>query len=62
MDQALESYDVCISLLQSKEKSPPEGNPYTITLPNLRTDAVISAEEVGGGVVKKTSPNNLMQL
>ncbi|XP_058491833.1 calcineurin-binding protein cabin-1 isoform X2 [Solea solea] len=45
MDLALESYDVCTGLLQSKPKSP-EGKYYTINLPNLRTDAVISVEEI----------------
>lgn len=45
MELALESYDVCIGLLQSKPKSP-EGKHYTINLPNLRVDAAISVEEV----------------
>ncbi|XP_029366488.1 calcineurin-binding protein cabin-1 isoform X3 [Echeneis naucrates] len=45
MDLALESYDVCIGLLQSKPKSP-EGKNYTINLPNLRVDATISVEEI----------------
>lgn len=45
MELALESYDVCTGLLQSKPKSP-EGKHYTINLPNLRTDAAISVEEV----------------
>lgn len=45
MELALESYDVCIGLLQSKSKSP-EGKHYTISLPNLRVDAAISVEEV----------------
>lgn len=45
MELALESYDVCIGLLQSKPKTP-EGKLYTINLPNLRVDAAISVEEV----------------
>lgn len=45
MELALESYDVCTGLLQSKPKSP-EGKPYTIMLVNLRVDAAISVEEV----------------
>lgn len=45
MELALESYDVCIGLLQSKPKTP-EGKHYTINLPNLRVDAAISVEEV----------------
>ncbi|KAM9743878.1 calcineurin-binding protein cabin-1 isoform 3-T3 [Menidia menidia] len=45
MDLALESYDVCIGLLQSKPKSA-DGKHYTINLPNLRGDAAISVEEV----------------
>ncbi|XP_059920768.1 calcineurin-binding protein cabin-1 [Gadus macrocephalus] len=45
MEQGLESYDVCTSLLQGKAISP-EGSHYTITLPNLRSDAVISVEEI----------------
>lgn len=45
MEPALESYDVCVGLLQSKAKSP-EGKAYTISLPNLRADAAISVEEV----------------
>lgn len=45
MELALESYDVCVGLLQSKPKTP-EGKPYTISLPNLRVDAAISVEEV----------------
>lgn len=45
MELALESYDVCIGLLQSKPKST-EGKHYTINLPNLRVDAAISVEEV----------------
>lgn len=45
MELALESYDVCVELLQSKPKTP-EGKHYTIKLPNLRVDAVISVEEV----------------
>ncbi|CAL8249872.1 unnamed protein product, partial [Boreogadus saida] len=45
MEQGLESYDVCTSLLQGKATGP-EGSHYTITLPNLRTDAVISVEEI----------------
>lgn len=45
MELALESYDVCIGLLQSKPKTP-EGKHYTINLPNLRLDAAISVEEV----------------
>ena len=46
MELALESYDVCTGLLQSKPKSPEQKN-YTINLPNLRVDAAISVEEVG---------------
>lgn len=45
MDSALESYDVCTGLLQSKPKTPDEKN-YTVSLPNLRADASISLEEV----------------
>ncbi|KAM3610377.1 uncharacterized protein V6R79_003088 [Siganus canaliculatus] len=45
MDLALESYDVCFGLLQSKPKSP-DGKHYTINLPNLRADAAISVEEI----------------
>nr|XP_020446280.1 calcineurin-binding protein cabin-1 isoform X3 [Monopterus albus] len=45
MESALESYDVCIGLLQSKPKTP-EGKPYTIHLPNLHVDAAISVEEI----------------
>ncbi|XP_040898179.1 calcineurin-binding protein cabin-1 isoform X2 [Toxotes jaculatrix] len=45
MELALESYDVCTGLLQSKPKSP-EGKHYTISLPNLRVDAAISVEEI----------------
>ncbi|XP_056232219.1 calcineurin-binding protein cabin-1 isoform X2 [Seriola aureovittata] len=45
MELALESYDVCIGLLQSKPKST-EGKHYTIHLPNLRVDAAISVEEI----------------
>lgn len=45
MELALESYDVCIGLLQSKPKTS-EGKHYTINLPNLRVDAAISVEEV----------------
>lgn len=45
MELALESYDVCIGLLQRKPKTP-EGKHYTINLPNLRVDAAISVEEV----------------
>ncbi|XP_035513588.1 calcineurin-binding protein cabin-1 isoform X4 [Morone saxatilis] len=45
MELALESYDVCTSLLQSKPKTP-EGKHYTINLPNLRVDAAISVEEI----------------
>lgn len=44
MELALESYDVCTGLLQSKPKTP-EGKYYTINLPNLRIDAAISVEE-----------------
>lgn len=43
---ALESYDVCIGLLQSKPKTT-DGKHYTINLPNLHVDAAISVEEVG---------------
>lgn len=45
MELALESYDVCTGLLQSKPKNH-EGKHYTISLPNLRVDAAISVEEV----------------
>ncbi|KAM4576045.1 calcineurin-binding protein cabin-1 isoform 2-T2 [Odontesthes bonariensis] len=45
MELALESYDVCIGLLQNKPKTP-EGKHYTINLPNLRVDAAISVEEI----------------
>lgn len=45
MDLALESYDVCTGLLQSRPKNP-DGKHYTISLPNLRVDAAISVEEV----------------
>ncbi|XP_036954495.1 calcineurin-binding protein cabin-1 isoform X3 [Acanthopagrus latus] len=45
MELALESYDVCIGLLQSKPKTS-EGKHYTINLPNLRVDAAISVEEI----------------
>uniref|UniRef100_A0A3B3XNK7 Uncharacterized protein n=1 Tax=Poecilia mexicana TaxID=48701 RepID=A0A3B3XNK7_9TELE len=45
MDLALESYDVCIGLLQSKPKTA-DGKHYTINLPNLRVDAAISVEEI----------------
>ncbi|XP_019949445.2 calcineurin-binding protein cabin-1 isoform X4 [Paralichthys olivaceus] len=45
MELALESYDVCTGLLQSKPKSPEEKN-YTINLPNLRVDSAISVEEI----------------
>uniref|UniRef100_A0A3B5MH07 Calcineurin-binding protein cabin-1 n=1 Tax=Xiphophorus couchianus TaxID=32473 RepID=A0A3B5MH07_9TELE len=45
MDLALESYDVCIGLLQSKPKTA-GGKHYTINLPNLRVDAAISVEEI----------------
>ncbi|XP_077417378.1 calcineurin-binding protein cabin-1 isoform X3 [Vanacampus margaritifer] len=45
MELALESYDVCTGLLQSKPK-PPGGKYYTIKLPNLRVDAAISVEEI----------------
>eukprot|EP00064_Thunnus_orientalis_P009324 superscaffoldBa00001176_g9347 len=45
MELALESYDVCTGLLQSRPKSP-EGKHYTINLPNLRVDSAISLEEV----------------
>ncbi|XP_051923504.1 calcineurin-binding protein cabin-1 isoform X2 [Hippocampus zosterae] len=45
MELALESYDVCTGLLQSKSK-PPEGRYYTIRLPNLRVDSAISIEEI----------------
>ncbi|XP_026200116.1 calcineurin-binding protein cabin-1 isoform X3 [Anabas testudineus] len=45
MELALESYDVCIGLLQSKPKTP-DGKHYAINLPNLRADAVISVEEI----------------
>uniref|UniRef100_A0A3Q3AJW2 Calcineurin-binding protein cabin-1 n=1 Tax=Kryptolebias marmoratus TaxID=37003 RepID=A0A3Q3AJW2_KRYMA len=45
MELALESYDVCIGLLQSKPKTP-DGKHYTINLPNLRVDAAISVEEI----------------
>lgn len=45
MELALESYDVCTGLLQSKSKNH-EGKHYTITLPNLHVDAAISVDEV----------------
>ncbi|XP_029017692.1 calcineurin-binding protein cabin-1 isoform X2 [Betta splendens] len=45
MEVALESYDICIGLLQSKSKTP-EGKHYTINLPNLHLDAAISVEEI----------------
>ncbi|XP_047447272.1 calcineurin-binding protein cabin-1 isoform X3 [Mugil cephalus] len=45
MELALESYDVCVGLLQSKPKTP-DGKYYTINLPNLRVDAAISVEEI----------------
>uniref|UniRef100_UPI0037E77329 calcineurin-binding protein cabin-1 n=1 Tax=Semicossyphus pulcher TaxID=241346 RepID=UPI0037E77329 len=45
MELAQESYDVCVSLLQSKPKTA-EGKAYTINLPNLRVDAAISVEEI----------------
>ncbi|XP_028269618.1 calcineurin-binding protein cabin-1 isoform X2 [Parambassis ranga] len=45
MESALESYDVCIGLLQSKPKTS-DGKHYTITIPNLRVDAAISVEEI----------------
>ncbi|XP_061133994.1 calcineurin-binding protein cabin-1 isoform X2 [Syngnathus typhle] len=45
MELALESYDVCTGLLQSKPK-PPEGRYYTIKLPNLSLDAAISVDEI----------------
>uniref|UniRef100_A0A3B5AI00 Calcineurin-binding protein cabin-1 n=1 Tax=Stegastes partitus TaxID=144197 RepID=A0A3B5AI00_9TELE len=45
MELALESYDVCIGLLQSKPKNP-DGKHYTIHLPNLHVDAAISVEEI----------------
>lgn len=45
MDLALESYDMCTGLLQTKTKNH-EGKHYTISLPNLRVDAAISVEEV----------------
>ncbi|KAI3372339.1 hypothetical protein L3Q82_022837, partial [Scortum barcoo] len=45
MELALESYDVCVALLQNKPKTP-EGKHYTISLPNLRVDAAISVEEI----------------
>uniref|UniRef100_A0A8C6MCT5 Calcineurin-binding protein cabin-1 n=1 Tax=Nothobranchius furzeri TaxID=105023 RepID=A0A8C6MCT5_NOTFU len=45
MDLALESYDVCVGLLQSKQKTP-DGKHYTVNLPNLRVDAAISVEEI----------------
>ncbi|KAM9393412.1 calcineurin-binding protein cabin-1 isoform 2-T2 [Pholidichthys leucotaenia] len=45
MELALESYDVCIGLLQSKAKTA-DGSHYTINLPNLRVDAAVSVEEI----------------
>ncbi|XP_041854436.1 calcineurin-binding protein cabin-1 isoform X2 [Melanotaenia boesemani] len=45
MELALESYDVCIGLLQSKPKTA-DGKHYTINLPNLCVDAAISVEEI----------------
>lgn len=44
MDQALESYDVCTDMLQSRART--TDDKYTIYLPNLRVDAAISVEEV----------------
>lgn len=51
MELALESYDVCTGLLQSKPKDP-EGKYYTINLPNLRVDSAISVEEVSFFYIK----------
>ncbi|KAJ0068038.1 hypothetical protein NL108_015078 [Boleophthalmus pectinirostris] len=45
MELASESYDECLSWLQSKPKTS-EGKYDTITLPNLRMDATISVEEI----------------
>ncbi|XP_072288589.1 calcineurin-binding protein cabin-1 [Eucyclogobius newberryi] len=45
MELASESYDVCLSWLQTKPKAS-EGKCCTITLPNLRVDATISVEEI----------------
>lgn len=59
---ALESYDVCVGLLQSKPKTP-EGKHYTISLPNLCVDAAISVEEVSLLAHKKSSPiSNILQF
>uniref|UniRef100_A0A673YLN3 Calcineurin binding protein 1 n=1 Tax=Salmo trutta TaxID=8032 RepID=A0A673YLN3_SALTR len=44
MDQALESYDVCTDMLQSRART--TDDKYTIYLPNLRVDAAISVEEI----------------
>lgn len=52
MELALESYDVCVGLLQSKPKTP-DGKHYTINLPNLRADAAISVEEVSDHELRK---------
>ncbi|XP_067083955.1 calcineurin-binding protein cabin-1 [Osmerus mordax] len=45
MELALENYDMCAGLLQSRPK-PTEGKEYTIYLPNLKVDASISLEEI----------------
>uniref|UniRef100_A0A3B4BMY8 Uncharacterized protein n=1 Tax=Periophthalmus magnuspinnatus TaxID=409849 RepID=A0A3B4BMY8_9GOBI len=45
MELASESYEECLSWLQSKPKTS-EGKYDTITLPNLRVDATISVEEI----------------
>ncbi|CAL9708600.1 unnamed protein product [Knipowitschia caucasica] len=45
MELASESYDTCLSWLQTKPKTL-EGKYYAITLPNLRVDATISVEEI----------------
>lgn len=58
MEAALESYDVCVGLLQSKPKTP-DGKHYTINLPNLRADAAISVEEVSAQRCPKVKPKRL---
>ncbi|XP_048100063.1 calcineurin-binding protein cabin-1 isoform X8 [Alosa alosa] len=46
MDEALDSYDVCTGILNSKRQSGSEEENFTIVLPNLRADATISLEEI----------------
>ena len=58
MELALESYDVCTGLLQSRPKSP-EGKHYTINLPNLRVDSAISLEEVSFSSINLTLISNI---